>query len=271
MQNRHKQGFTLIELLVVISIIALLLSILMPALKKVKEQARAVVCKANLHQWGLMYSLYAEDNKQSLPVGWNGGTMWMTDLLVYYDGVNDLCLCPTAKKLLSRSSSIWTPGEFTAWGMYGDGTAVPYWGEEGMYGSYGANAWGHNPLDVGGIYDYGPAVRGFFWRNMMRINRAETVPLLGGCMWEGTDPTEFDPPPKNQGVQGDGSMGQFCLDRHNGGPNMLFMDTSARKVGLKELWTLKWHREYDTRGMYTEAGGATRESWPDWMEKYKDY
>ena len=48
MRNRLKQGFTLIELLVVISIIALLLSILMPALQKIKEQARAVICTANL-------------------------------------------------------------------------------------------------------------------------------------------------------------------------------------------------------------------------------
>lgn len=266
MQNRRKQGFTLIELLVVISIIALLLSILTPALQQVKEQARAVICKANLHQWGIMYYMYTEDNGQSLPVGWNGGTMWMVDLLTYYDGENDICLCPSAKSFLSRSGDIWNPGEFTAWGIYGDGAPVPFWGEEGMYGSYGVNGWTHNPLDAGvpGTYNTPVETRSFYWRKMVTVRQAQNVPLLGGCMWDGTGPTETDPPPLFQGVQEPGSnMSQFCLDRHGGGPNMLFMDTSARKVGLKELWKLKWHKEFDQSGW---TGG-----WHDWMKRYKEY
>ncbi|MDP7281983.1 MAG: type II secretion system protein, partial [Candidatus Poribacteria bacterium] len=57
-QTKHKRAFTLIELLVVISVIALLLSILMPALSKAKEQAKAVVCVANMHQIGLATATY---------------------------------------------------------------------------------------------------------------------------------------------------------------------------------------------------------------------
>ncbi len=60
---KHKNiGFTLIELLVVISIIALLVSILMPALAKSREQARGVVCKTHLRSIGLGISMYSEDN-----------------------------------------------------------------------------------------------------------------------------------------------------------------------------------------------------------------
>lgn len=57
--NLNLTGFTLIELLVVIAIIALLLAILMPALQRVKRQAKTVACQANLGQWGIIWSMYS--------------------------------------------------------------------------------------------------------------------------------------------------------------------------------------------------------------------
>jgi len=59
---RKRNAFTLIELLVVIAIIALLMAILMPALQRVKQQAAGVGCKSNLHQWGLIFAMYPQDN-----------------------------------------------------------------------------------------------------------------------------------------------------------------------------------------------------------------
>ena len=50
----RRRGFTLVELLVVIAIIAVLMAILMPALRRVKEQANMIKCQANLDQWGLL-------------------------------------------------------------------------------------------------------------------------------------------------------------------------------------------------------------------------
>jgi len=81
------------------------------------------------------------------------------------------------------------------------------------------------------------------------------------------------PPPRQEGYSGGGETNWifWCINRHNGGINMLFMDGSVRKVGLKELWTLKWHRTYNTRGMWTKAGGADPADWPQWMRHYKDY
>lgn len=62
-------GFTLIELLVVISIITLLLSILMPCLRKLKEHSRRVACQNNLHQGLIVGNLYAGDFNGFLPEG----------------------------------------------------------------------------------------------------------------------------------------------------------------------------------------------------------
>jgi len=61
-----RNAFTLVELLVVISIIALLLSILMPALSKVREQARTVICQSRKSQWGQYLYLYAHDNDDAI-------------------------------------------------------------------------------------------------------------------------------------------------------------------------------------------------------------
>jgi hypothetical protein len=45
----------------------------------------------------------------------------------------------------------------------------------------------------------------------------------------------------------------------------------VRKTGLKELWTLKWHLQFDTANAWTKAGGAQPEDWPEWMRSFKDY
>jgi prepilin-type N-terminal cleavage/methylation domain-containing protein/prepilin-type processing-associated H-X9-DG protein len=62
------KAFTLIELLVVISIISVLMAILMPTLRRVREQAREVACRQNLHQYGLAVMMYINDNDGRFPL-----------------------------------------------------------------------------------------------------------------------------------------------------------------------------------------------------------
>jgi prepilin-type N-terminal cleavage/methylation domain-containing protein/prepilin-type processing-associated H-X9-DG protein len=64
---KKNKGFTLVELLVVISIIAILLAILMPSMKKAQEQARFVVCKSNFKTYGLAFAMYLQANRDSFP------------------------------------------------------------------------------------------------------------------------------------------------------------------------------------------------------------
>lgn len=88
--SRPIRAFTLIELLVVISIITILISILLPALKKARESARAISCLNNQKQMSLCMTMYLNDNHECFPLHKitvstpSGGRYYWNDLLKRY-------------------------------------------------------------------------------------------------------------------------------------------------------------------------------------------
>jgi len=267
---RRTKAFTLIELLVVISIIVLLMAILLPALQRIRRQGKAVACQSKLRQWGVIFSMYVNDNRGTLPsVITVGSRVWTQELRTYCTDNNDLLLCPMATRSEIRAdnpypisdSSTWlrvVGSKSTAW-EYRD-TAGPIVKVD-LSGSYGINEW-----------------LGWFRRDQPYLGSARNnLPVLLDCIYLEGQPGTFDDPPEYEGQIGrrPRDMTYFCINRHHGGINGLFLDWSVRKVGLKELWTLRWNPFLGAGWLvfnpWTKAGGVQPEDWPQWMRSFKDY
>jgi prepilin-type N-terminal cleavage/methylation domain-containing protein/prepilin-type processing-associated H-X9-DG protein len=266
--RRRPKGFTLIELLVVIAIIAVLMGILMPALSRVKKQARKVACQANLKQWALYWKMYCDENdgRWLSGAGDGSGMWWIEPMYATFKIDEKMRCCPQATKPLGG----------------GVHQGIGYWshqawetGPNAQYvGSYGPNGWMCNTSQTGDGAVWGRSPASAHWKSPNQKG-AFNIPLFLGGYWVDFWPREDDAPPGDDAGPADtpnrDEMNRVCVDRHDGFVNGVFCDWSVRSVGLKELWTLKWSKIFKTNGRYTKAGGVLPSDWPPWMRGLKDY
>jgi prepilin-type N-terminal cleavage/methylation domain-containing protein len=265
---QKQKAFTLIEVLVVIAVIALLIALLLPALERARGQAKTVICQSNLQQWNEIWTMFFQETDDTFGLTnytYDSGDepFWWYDYYIPRQ-IKGIRFCPAAKEIANptgQPAMNSMGGKSLAWGRLGTIDTKDY----DMYGSYGLVSYGR------GGYGYAPTPNAPNAWKTTNVRSPGYVPLWFDSGLPGFWFDDQIGPPLSEPFVVTNIIGGCIIDRHHGYINILFMDFSVRKVGLKGLWTLKWHPDFNTAGPWTRAGGVQPSDWPDWMRNFKDY
>jgi prepilin-type N-terminal cleavage/methylation domain-containing protein len=263
----RKRAFTLIELLVVIAIIALLLAIIVPALRLAKEAARTLVCKSNLKQMSLAFSMYAQENKGMMFDLAYGSDYWFRKISpmlgdMYFkdnptrdkSGVMQIAICP--------STTVSTGPQ--------NGTFDKTWSFENGVGSYGINCWllgdRKDPTtnrtryeDWGGTLSPDVQTRYFDRYSLARADAGLLADAFRMDVWPQPDkeiPFQLstitatvnplkDPASGGVGLPHSPSyfFRRYMVDRHGMAVNVGFVGGYVEKVKLEDLGLVSWSKK----------------------------
>ena len=266
--KRHSssRGFTLVELLVVIGIIALLISILLPALNKARSQARTVQCLSNLRSLGQGWAIYLSENKAHVPpyvwhtagnpdVAWN--SYWI-GILADEKIAGNLWLCPEATEILptqwmGTAHSAWTgQTQVVATGARYDTTILQ--NNSDRPGGFRVGSYGFNAHTAGTPPNGDPTA--IFGASVTALRPSSEIPVFFDSVWldclpmnyttkTGTTPVKMPPDltgtaafTQNNSPTND--HWRFILNRHNKAINVCMADGSAATIQLSALYELQW-------------------------------
>lgn len=220
--KKNNDGFTLVELLVVIAIIAILASLLLPALSRAKHKARGVICLSNERQVVLAYHVSNDNDGRSYTTWvdewWNGGTTM---------GFQDI-ICPETHPGTNFFGTL----------------------DEAWYAAPRSCSYGFNGVLPAYLKNYGYSTTPFFLDSTTIWVNAQSWQLPATDLYLGKRANSTF-----------GDMASFNLPRHRSRPsgnlrnwpenlplpgaiNVGFFDGHAEPVKLDYLWNLSWYPEY---------------------------
>ena len=264
---KKTNGFTLIELLVVISIIALLLSILMPALGKVKQKAKGLVCRTNLKSMQLATFLYAQENadkmvrQTSSGAGYGDyGNLWIEAIGSYCEDVDEIRYCPNTKP---REGNGRTPGNAKTswrWSGYIDSSGRT----RTVLGSYAINGWFYSYINS---YNPIPDFKKMLYTSISDTRVPSSTPFFTDSNWVDVWPVDDEvcadsfnldcPASATVGIGKFRNIEKLLMNRHGKTTNVSFVDGHQEAVDLDMVWTLKWNKKFVSKGKMTRqpSGG----------------